>query len=257
MELRKAVDNYEAVLERGDDPMLIRHALFGLARAHESLRELDEAKDRYQELAEKFPDSSLAAVAKRQIEFISRPSTREFLSWLSKQDFEPARMTPPPGAGGLPPSPGGDGTSAREDPLLNLPTFTDPLGLGGAAAGQPDDEQSTTEDPAAPESARDVDSDEAQSSAPDSPAKPSETDDAAASGTADTAEQTDDGVETERPKSAGDPDEAPSGTAPDDAAAPEHTQADQSSAAPASSDERVPETASDAKDSADPGSENP
>jgi hypothetical protein len=162
LELHKAVENYHLVLERTEEPMLVRRALFGLARAHESLQELDDAKKRYGELAEKFPDSPLGALAKQRIEVLSRPSTREFLAWLSKQDFELPRMTPPPGgsgtappfgeSGGMP-SPGGPGRSSpEEEALMELPNLTDPLGIGGAAAGQPAGETPAAETPAPPDS---------------------------------------------------------------------------------------------------------
>jgi hypothetical protein len=80
LELHKAVENYESVLVRTDDPLLVRRALFGLARAHESLNEPEDAKKRYSEVAERFPDSPVGAVARRRVEFLSRPSTKEFLA---------------------------------------------------------------------------------------------------------------------------------------------------------------------------------
>lgn len=156
LELHKAIENYESVLDRTEEPMLVRRALFGLARAHESLGELKEAKKRYEELADKFADSPIGKVAEEHIELLSRSSTKEFLTWLAKQDFDTPPATPPPGSregippfgagGGIPPfgaggglpSPGGPGSSTPEDEsLMELPDLSDPLGIGGAAAGEP------------------------------------------------------------------------------------------------------------------------
>jgi len=223
LELHKAIENYESVLDRTEEPMLVRRALFGLARAHESIGELDEAKERFGELAEKFPDTPVGKVAKERIEYLSRPSTKEFLAWLGKQKFDTPPPTPPPGGGeagsplgaggGMPPfgagggfpPPGGPGSSSpQEEALMNLPDLTDPLGIGGTAAGQPATEttepQTATPDGSEPDAGETSDDPAAESTEAGSETAPATENTEAGSETPPATESTEAGSETPAPE---------------------------------------------------------
>ncbi len=58
--LSKAAESFALAKDQAQDPMLRAWALFGLARAHESMGELDRARSDYQALRKEYPDSALA-----------------------------------------------------------------------------------------------------------------------------------------------------------------------------------------------------
>ena len=94
--LQVAVDGFEATLEQTNEALLRQRCLFGLGQAYEGLNDLDEAKSRYQQLAETWPDSSIAKQAKQRIESLSDPKTQEFYTWFFAQE-PPAAPTSPLG----------------------------------------------------------------------------------------------------------------------------------------------------------------
>jgi hypothetical protein len=139
LDLNEAVDDYSTVLERAEKlkhETLTRRALFGLARANESLFEISKAKERYQELVDDFPETPQAKVAKRRLETLARPATKEFLAWLSKQEFKPLPMNLP---GTQPGSPG------MGDTLPGIGDRSDPASFGAASGGRTEDDTSSTD----------------------------------------------------------------------------------------------------------------
>jgi tetratricopeptide (TPR) repeat protein len=152
-DLRKSVEAYEQVLTQRIDPFLAHRAKLGIARAYESLDQLEEARKYYGELAD---DDKLTAFiapqAEKRLTDLERARTKEFYDWFSAQDPKPSIEG---GAGQLPfsaPSfdsplsnePGTFGSSASKFPdSVDIPTSTDD---GKAAAGDP-----SAADPAAAE----------------------------------------------------------------------------------------------------------
>jgi hypothetical protein len=134
--LAKANDNYNAVLAVAKDPFLKQKALFGSARAYESLAQLDQAVQRYQQLAT-IPDGAYAAFSKQRLEDLSKPATREWYAWFAKQEARPP-VIQGPGMPGQKPSfdaqlPNGpDIKPPVREPLLN-----DPNTPGSTTPGTP------------------------------------------------------------------------------------------------------------------------
>ncbi len=77
-QLHEAADLYLKLLDETRIPMLREQATFGLARAHEALGELKEAQQRYQELTEKWPQGSYAAVANARLKDLQKKSTKDW-----------------------------------------------------------------------------------------------------------------------------------------------------------------------------------
>jgi hypothetical protein len=177
--LKAAVAGFEAVLNddaHGRDPLLRRRAMFGLAKAHETLfavtadkTHLESAREFYGKTAQAWPDTVQGQSAKRkEAELSSRP-TEEFLVWFSKQ--EPVSQEMPP-TGETPTGPEspfdlstlpGAGELLLPDEEPALPATPDagppPVDVDNGETGEPaddpneppaDDPQPETSDPAAP-----------------------------------------------------------------------------------------------------------
>jgi predicted negative regulator of RcsB-dependent stress response len=112
-ELRKAVQQYTPVHDRGSDPMLRERATFGLARAREASNELDQARQLYGEIDKKWPDGTYAAEAKRRLADLNKESTKTWYDKFAKYDPKPA-FSEEPGTPGKRPSFNPD-DSLRED----------------------------------------------------------------------------------------------------------------------------------------------
>ena len=87
--LDKAVTCYQQVAETGRSPMLKERATFGLARALEIQGKLDDARKKYEEVAEKWPEGAFAAAATKRAEDLQKPAIKKFYD-----DF--AAFTPKP-----------------------------------------------------------------------------------------------------------------------------------------------------------------
>ncbi|HTM55971.1 MAG TPA: tetratricopeptide repeat protein [Pirellulales bacterium] len=142
-ELRRVIDAYQAVLFESDEPSLRQRAMYGLARAREGLgQELTKAREEYQSLAERWPDSPYAAPALERAKDLERAETKQFYDWFAK--YEPPRpMSNEPGTPGARPDflkdslePGG----------LKLPSILDESKSGTSAA--PAAETAADESPA-------------------------------------------------------------------------------------------------------------
>ena len=94
--LNAAVDAYR-LLETSSAPELVRQrASFGLARAYESLGQVDNARKQYQKVHDQDDQGTFAALAKSRIDALDRPEIRDFYDW-----FASAEPPLPPMSGGL------------------------------------------------------------------------------------------------------------------------------------------------------------
>ena len=101
--LKKAKENYEIVAEMATDDTLKRRALFGLAQACEALNELDEAKEKYQEIKDGWSGTVVGELADLRLENLDNPSTQEFYQWFFAQGPRSPLQEPTSGGGGQPP----------------------------------------------------------------------------------------------------------------------------------------------------------
>lgn len=105
--LTTAVEAYR-LLETSGAPELVRQrASFGLARAYESLGQVDLARKQYQKVHDQDDQGTFAALAKSRVDALDRPEIQEFYTWFASAE--------PP----LPPMSGGLGIPGQR-PLFNL-----------------------------------------------------------------------------------------------------------------------------------------
>jgi predicted negative regulator of RcsB-dependent stress response len=152
-DLKKAVENYKLVLADCRNTSMREQAAFGLARAHEALGELTDAKERYEEYLKmrlvqaqfkgslddampkireaelagrQWPEGAYVKAALLRLQDLKRPETEDFYKQFAKFDPKPA-FSEEPGAPGKRPSP--DLTEPAESGLL-LPRDQRPGGDG-------------------------------------------------------------------------------------------------------------------------------
>ena len=155
--LKDAAKNYEAVLEMAEPgSMLLQRARFGLAQVRESLCDVKEAQELYQQIAAANPDTELGKVAASRREALGRKSVKSWYSWFDKQ--EPVPPAPPEGLGDVP------DVSSELDPLMQRPEIALPGATDATDAADEDDSSAEpamgpelvapeTADPDAPEDA--------------------------------------------------------------------------------------------------------
>ncbi len=134
-ELRQAADKFLSVIHESDQPMIQQHATFGLARAHEALGSLDKAREEYNSIASKWPDSPYVSDAQQRAKDLDQHATKSFYDWFAK--YEPPRpLAREPGTPGVKPN-------FAKDPLegagLVLPSLNDKSSQGDSAppSGEP------------------------------------------------------------------------------------------------------------------------
>ena len=139
--LESAADLYTAVLAEGPSGLLAERARFGLAKAQESLGQIDEAQAGYASVARDFPESPLAAVATEHAAALASESTKGWYDWFFAQDLTPAIPPSTPAAGAT-----DDAAGEAADPAAAL--FEE--GPLGAAEAEPASEPAaeTAEAPA-------------------------------------------------------------------------------------------------------------
>jgi hypothetical protein len=104
--LRAAADLYSGVLAQRGVALAAERATFGLARARESLGELDAARKGYEALVAEYPQSPFRGLAEERAAALARPATAGWYDWFSSHDATPA----PPAAPAE--SPAADGAAA-------------------------------------------------------------------------------------------------------------------------------------------------
>lgn len=92
--LEAASQLFGAVLGSRPKGMLAERAVFGLAKARESLGSLEEARLGYEAVAREYPDDALAALAKTRAEALGKESTRKWYDWFEAQDVTPPKPKP-------------------------------------------------------------------------------------------------------------------------------------------------------------------
>jgi tetratricopeptide (TPR) repeat protein len=102
--LFKAAEAFATVDKESHDPTLRSWALYGLGRAHESMGDLDRARDDFQRLAKEYPDGPLADSARTHINRLNQPAIKEFYDWFATQEPKPPATDNLPGVPGLKPS---------------------------------------------------------------------------------------------------------------------------------------------------------
>lgn len=114
--LSDAQGTLKNALAASDDKLLQSRAHFGIARAAESLGNVDDAIEAYQQVIAVNESEAMVKSAEERIETLSNPKAKEFLAWFSDQDFTPADPSLPPSL------PGGD--QLPDLPDLKLPDLT-------------------------------------------------------------------------------------------------------------------------------------
>jgi hypothetical protein len=87
--LRAASDVYMSVMAERPQGMLAERAVFGLAKARESLGQLEEARRGYEAIANEHPAGGLARMATDHAKALGRESTRQWYDWFAAQAITP------------------------------------------------------------------------------------------------------------------------------------------------------------------------
>ena len=90
--LQDAVGRYTAVNAQRPGPLATERAIFGLARARESLGELAEAKRGYEALVAEYPESPFRGLAEERAAALTRGSVERWYKWF---EARPAVGQPP------------------------------------------------------------------------------------------------------------------------------------------------------------------
>jgi hypothetical protein len=158
-ELRQAAETYQAILAETQDSMMRERATFGLARAHEAMGtpgDLENARKEYRSLAEQWPDSPYAAVAKARADDLDKAATKDFYDWVAR--YEPPRpVANEPGTPGARPDFLKDPLEGADQPVPSalddaapLPKFDDKPATGPTLSDEPTTAPPTGETPAPP-----------------------------------------------------------------------------------------------------------
>lgn len=109
--LQAAVNSYSAVIASGPTGMLAERATFGMAKARESLGQLDEARRGYEAVAREQASAGLKRLAAERAAVLGRESTRQWYDWFAAQKLTSPQ---PAAAGGTPDA----GAAASPDDTL-------------------------------------------------------------------------------------------------------------------------------------------
>ena len=131
--LQAAADAYAGILAGMGRGLLAERATFGLAKANESLGNLDDARQGYEVVAQDYPNGAVAGMARQRAEALKGESVKEWYTW-----FENRKPTPPP---------------VDNSPILGLPSEDPPTAPAGSDA-LPATEPATEAAPATPPAAQ-------------------------------------------------------------------------------------------------------
>ena len=137
-ELRQAVDLYMRVRQHSRHPMMLERATYGLARAWEAKGDLQQAIERYEDIARTWPDGAYATEAARRAKDLKRPTTKEWYDRFAKFDPKPA-YSDEPGTPGERPAFDVD-APPDEGPLFEPKIKLEEQGEDDKPADKPDDE---------------------------------------------------------------------------------------------------------------------
>ena len=83
--LETAAAAYADVLSQRPTGMVAERATMGLAKARESLGDLEQARRGYEAVANEFPSSPMANLATEHAEDLAQEKTKEFYNWFAEQ----------------------------------------------------------------------------------------------------------------------------------------------------------------------------
>lgn len=141
--ISKAMELFEEVQRQSRDAALRAWAIYGVARAQESLGDLEQARLAYLQLSKEYPDSALAGPARQHLNRLNQPATKEFYEWFATQNPQPPAAETGPGVPGLKPS-----FDIKDSPSpgdVKLPSAVGPGMPGASSSATP-----TAKSPAAP-----------------------------------------------------------------------------------------------------------
>lgn len=104
--LEEAVASYAGILAQRPSSMVAERATLGLAKARESLGELDEARRGYEALAQEYGESPMAGLAAAHAADLARDETRSFYDWFAEARIAAAKAA-------------ADNTATKEKPAEN------------------------------------------------------------------------------------------------------------------------------------------
>jgi hypothetical protein len=90
--LGRAADDYQSVLEQTGSSLLRERATFGLARTFEAQNNLPKALEKYEQLVKDWSHGVYTAAAQQRIDDLNRRPTKEFYDWFAKFDPKPASL---------------------------------------------------------------------------------------------------------------------------------------------------------------------
>lgn len=109
--LESAVAAYSAVLADRPRGLLATRATFGLAKARESLGQLDDARRGYEAVATEQTAGGFTHLAEQRVAALERPAAQEWYDWFAAQSFTP----PQPAATGAGAAPGDEQSAPVSD----------------------------------------------------------------------------------------------------------------------------------------------
>ena len=89
-QLRRATDNFIAVLDQSSDRGLLERATFELARAREAQNQLPQAIEKYEQVVKEWRDGTFAPLAQQRLDDLKRKSSKVFYDEFAKYDPKPA-----------------------------------------------------------------------------------------------------------------------------------------------------------------------
>lgn len=90
--LDSAIGIYTGLLAERPRSLIAERAVFGLAKARESLGQLEEARRGYETIVAEYPESAVRSIAENRIAALSRESTRQWYDWFD--GWKPAAAAP-------------------------------------------------------------------------------------------------------------------------------------------------------------------
>lgn len=82
----EAVEGFNKAIEQSANyELILQRSILGLAQSHEGLNELGKAKEYYQQLVDKWPESSIAKKAQERVSSLDDPETIAFYKWFFDQ----------------------------------------------------------------------------------------------------------------------------------------------------------------------------
>ena len=88
-ELDGAGKLYQSVIDAYDDPMLLKRAMLGRAKTHESQRDLAAAQELYREIVQRWGadgDDPVVKTAQSRIDELESPDAQQWYDWFARQE---------------------------------------------------------------------------------------------------------------------------------------------------------------------------